>query len=288
MAIDDETKQHVALKTPSTECKDNKQYLESFLMEDWIAKRINNPYVLKAYQPKRPLSYLYTVTEYIDGCTLTQWMQDNPHPPLNTVRNIVKQIGSGLQAFHRKEMIHQDLRPNNIMIDATGTVKIIDFGATQVAGINDIKPFNSGIVGTLQYSAPEYFLHQPIAPRADIFSLGVITFQMLSNQLPYGTTIAKATTETAQRKLTATPLNQWRSDIPLWVTDAIEKAITVNARKRYQTTYEFLFDLSHPNRAFVNKQKPPLIERKPVRFWQGVSSVLLLTVIVLLNALVGR
>ena len=115
-------------------------------------------------------------------------MIDNPKPDLETVRGIVEQIAKGLQAFHRMEMLHQDLRPDNIMIDKTGTVKIIDFGSTRVAGVVEAAPpgGRDDILGTAQYTAPEYFLGENGTSRSDLFSLGVITYQMLTGRLPYG------------------------------------------------------------------------------------------------------
>ncbi|HXH86174.1 MAG TPA: protein kinase family protein, partial [Nitrospira sp.] len=107
------------------------------MMEEWVARRINSAHVLSHRTQSRRRNYLYVVTEFIEGQTLTQWMIDNPKPGLETVRDIIEQIASGLQAFHRMEMLHQDLRPDNIMIDATGTAKIIDFGSTRIAGIAD-------------------------------------------------------------------------------------------------------------------------------------------------------
>ena len=80
------------------------------------------------------------MTEFIEGQTLKQWMIDNPKPDLETVRGIVEQIAKGLRAFHRKEMLHQDLRPDNIMIDKTGTAKIIDFGSTKITGVAEAAP----------------------------------------------------------------------------------------------------------------------------------------------------
>ena len=100
-----------------------------------MARRVNSAHVLKPRIQSRPQNYLYVVTEFVDGQTLTQWMIDNPRPDLETVRGIVEQIAKGLQAFHRLEMLHQDLRPDNIMIDRTGTAKIIDFGSVRIAGI---------------------------------------------------------------------------------------------------------------------------------------------------------
>ena len=129
-------------------------------------------------------------------------MIDNPKPDLETVRGIVEQIASGLRAFHRKEMLHQDLRPDNIMIDKTGTVKIIDFGSTKVAGVVEAAPsrHRDDILGTVQYTAPEYFLGEGGSPRSDLFSLGVITYQMLTGTLPYGSQIAKARTQVAVQR----------------------------------------------------------------------------------------
>ena len=138
LATDEETNATVVIKTPSIDLQGDPAYLERFLMEEWIARRINSAHVLKPCPQTRKRNYFYIVTEFIDGQTLTQWMIDNPKPELETVRGIIEQIAKGLQAFHRMEMLHQDLRPENIMIDSTGTVKIIDFGSTRVAGVMEI------------------------------------------------------------------------------------------------------------------------------------------------------
>src|SRR5690606_22261785 len=100
-----------------------------FLLEEWIARRLNSAHVLKPCTQIRKRNFFYIATEYIEGKTLTQWMIDNPAPKLEVVRDIIEQISKGLRAFHRLEMLHQDLRPANIMVDNTGTVKIIDFGS---------------------------------------------------------------------------------------------------------------------------------------------------------------
>ena len=108
------------------------------------------------------------------------------------MRGIVEQIARGLRAFHRMEMLHQDLRPENVMIDKTGTVKIIDFGAVRVAGVAETeRPADRDrIKGTAQYTAPEYFLGEGGTPQSDLFSLGVIAYQMLTGRLPYGARMA--------------------------------------------------------------------------------------------------
>ena len=131
LAVDSADGAMVAVKIPSIDLRGDPAYLQRFMMEEWVARRINSAHVLKPRIQSRRQNYLYVVTEFVDGQTLTQWMIDNPNPDLETVRGIVEQIAKGLQAFHRLEMLHQDLRPDNIMIDRTGTAKIIDFGSVQ-------------------------------------------------------------------------------------------------------------------------------------------------------------
>jgi len=227
------------------------------------------------------VNFIYVVTEYIEGQTLAQWMIDNPKPDLPAVRGIIEQIAKGLQAFHRLEMVHQDLKPDNIMLDGTGTVKILDFGATRVAGIMEIAtPIEQiNLLGSAAYAAPEYFLGENGSSRSDVFSLGVIAYQMLSGRLPYGADVARARTKAAQKKLAyKTVLNEER-EIPAWVDDAIRKAVEPDPFERYEELSEFVYDLHHPNNAFLNKTRPPLIERNPVIFWKSISLVLLLALV---------
>src|SRR4030065_761624 len=99
--------------------------------EEGAGRRINSPHVLRVLEPTRRRQFLYYVTEYVEGQTLRQWMNDYPLAALPDVRNIVEQLARGLRAFQRMEMIHQDLKPENILIDKHGTVKIIDFGSTR-------------------------------------------------------------------------------------------------------------------------------------------------------------
>lgn len=286
LAVDEASGERVVVKIPAVDMHGNAAALERFMLEEWIARRINSAHVLKPCHQIRPRNYLYVVTEYIEGQTLAQWMIDNPKPDLASVRAIVGQIAKGLQAFHRLEMVHQDLKPDNIMIDTTGTVKIIDFGATRVAGLEEIdSPITQiNLLGTEQYAAPEYFLGESGSPRADLFSLGVIVYQMLSGKLPYGAAVPRTRTRAAQKKLAyASVLNDER-EIPAWVDDAIQKAVAVDPLERYEEISEFVYDLHHPNQAFLSRTRPPLIERHPVMFWKTVSFVLLLAVIMLAGA----
>jgi serine/threonine protein phosphatase PrpC len=278
----------VVIKTLATELQADAASVDRFLLEDWIARRINNAHVVRPVDSTRPRTAIYTVTEYIDGITLAQWMRDHPKPTLETVRGIIEQIADGLNAFHRLEMLHQDLRPANVMIDRSGTVKIIDFGATRVAGV--VESFTASterhhLVGTAQYAAPEYFLGEAGTTRSDQYSLAVIAYQMLSGRLPYGAEVPKAKSRAAQRRLTYRSVLDDDREIPRWFDEVLHRATAVDPAKRYDELSEFVHELRHPSQAYLSRMRPPLLERNPVAFWRGLSVLLMVLVVYLLYRL---
>ncbi|GGY18659.1 protein kinase [Massilia dura] len=285
LALDLATGESVAIKTPSIDLRDDPVYLERFLMEEWIARRIVSPHVIEPVVTERKRSYVYLVTEYIEGVTLAQWLRDRGKPDLDAVRDIVSQVSKGLRAFHRLEMLHQDIRPENVLVDRTGTARIIDFGSASVAGVMEMTPFSPGgggatLAGAALYAAPEYFLGEPGTVRSDVFSLGLLAYHMLTGQLPYDVRIPQAKNRAAQRKLVYTPARGHDPSIPAWVDAAIEKAVSIDPHRRHEDVSEFVFDLHRPNHAFLARTRPPLIERNPVAFWKGMSFVLLLALVV--------
>jgi serine/threonine protein phosphatase PrpC len=284
LAVDDQSSEQIILKTPSVDLRDDTAYLESFLMEEWVARRVDNVHLLKPCTQTRKRNYLYITTEFIEGQTLNQWMIDNPSPDIEDVRNIVEQLARGVQAMHRQEMLHQDLRPNNIMVDKAGTVKIIDFGSVRVAGVAEIASVNEQqhIRGTMQFTAPEYFVGEPGTNQSDIFSLGVIAYQMLSGRLPYGTSVARASNKAAQRKLVYQSVLDDERTIPAWIDSAIRKAVHPDPLNRYGELSEFLYDLRHPNPILTRKGQAPLLERNPILFWKGLSFALFVVIIIVL------
>jgi serine/threonine protein phosphatase PrpC len=283
LAVDSADDALVALKIPSIDLRGDAAYLKRFMLEEWVARRLNSAHVLKPRRQSRKPNYLYVAMEFIEGQTLAQWMIDNPKPDLATVRGIVEQIARGLQAFHRMEMLHQDIRPANIMIDKTGTVKIIDFGSTRIKGVVEASPsISDDILGTVQYTAPEYFVGESGTPASDIFSLGVIAYQMLTGRLPYGAEVAKVRTRSQQRKLKYVSALDDTSEIPAWIDEVLKKAVHPDPFKRYGELSEFVYELRNPNKAYLNPAPVPLIERNPLLFWKCLSVVLFGVILMLL------
>ena len=288
-ALDTKTQQQVILKTPSVLFEDDTHYIEHFLHEEWAGKRLNHPNVLKILDTDRTKSCIYYVTEFIDGQTLRQWIETTPKPYIREVRGIIKQVAKGLQAFHRMEMLHQDLKPENIMLNAAGQIKIIDFGSVKIAGISEINPIDKykddSILGTLNYSAPEYHLGRRGTIQADIYSLGVITYEMINRALPFGE-IPEKPNKTNLAKLRYRPSFNQNAMVPLWIDGALKKATMIDSQLRYEQLTEFTRDLSKPNPQFLTVDNHmPLLQKKPIVFWKSISALLLLSNFILMYLL---
>lgn len=281
LAKDTVSGQSVVLKTPSVNYEDDATYIEMFTREEWIGRLVTSPHVLSVIAPERPRRHLYHVTEYFEGRTLRQWMLDHPKPDIQVVRDIVEQIAKGLRAFHRKDVIHQDLKPENIMIDRHGLVKIIDFGSSRAASQADGgSPVPApSLVGTIDYTAPEYHLGEPGSNRSDIYALGVIAYEMLTGKLPYARGFATARDTKRRTYIDARTL---RDDIPLWVDAALAKAVAKLPSERTDALSALVEDLKRPNPSLLHERTRPLVERNPVAFWKGLSVTLTLAVVFLL------
>lgn len=279
LALDTETDTQVVLKTPSQNFRDDPEFLNGFLHEEWVGKRVNNTHLLKVLEP-RQRHFLYNISEYVAGRSLAQWMQDNGPASLDQTRDFARQLIDALRALHRLEMYHQDLKPDNVLVGTDGVLKLIDFGAVRIAGEAEI---DSDIdhdlpQGTLNYAAPECLRGEPSTKASDLFSLGVILYELLTGKLPYG----ESDTPRPKCKLNYVSARRHNPAVPVWVDAALEKAVSPLPQRRYPMLSELEQDLSHPNMALLQNHHEPLVKRYPVGFWQGVALVSVLANIVLL------
>lgn len=284
LAENTDTRKLAVLKVPSTGMRGDRAYLERFLIEDWVGRHVDNPHVVKPSITPNPRTAIYTATEYLEGQNLSQWMQAHPQPDLTIFRAYMKQIARGVQALHRQEMLHQDLKPDNVLVDQNEKLTIIDFGATRVPGLEEshagLPQIN--LLGAAQYAAPEYFLGESGSPRSDLFSLGVIAYQMLTGRLPYGDSIPKIRSSRDLQGLRYTPISRFNPTVPDWVDAAIQRAVHPHDSSRHTVVSEFIHELSQPNPAYLSRKPIPIIQRNPLRFWQVCSALLLILVMYLL------
>jgi len=164
-------------------------------------------------------------------------------------------------------------------------VKIIDFGSTKIAGIEEIAtPLDQqNILGTRNYSAPEYLQGYSGNNVSDIYSLGVITYEMLTGHLPYGD---NEMTPRRLRSVRYIPARLHSPDVPLWIDRTLEKAVSLACNLRYGVLSEFVHDLTNPNPAFLGAENEALLERNPLLVWKGASLLLLLVNLYLFYLLV--
>ena len=274
---DKDSKQQYCMKAPSVNYIDDPAYIERFTMETWIGSRLHNPHILKIVETNRKKSHLYYLMEVIEGITLEQWISEHPNPPIQEVLNIVEQVIKGLRAFHRKETLHQDLKPGNIMIDNNDQVKIIDFGSCFVKGIAEIAtPLQRDkILGTAAYSAPETVINGDSTAQSDIFAISVIIFEMLTGKQPFNGKLETCRTQKAYLKTKYIAAYEYNPLVPFWLDGAIKKGLRFDPNKRHADVSELLHELQHPNPKYKNNRKQTLIEKNPERFWQVISLLLL-------------
>lgn len=263
------------MKTPSVNYSDDPAYIERFYMEEWAGRRVSSDSVLRVHELQRQRNFLYFIMEYIEGKTLRQWIDENSYPNIDEVIEITHRIIKGLRAFQRMEMLHRDLKPENIMITSQGDIKIIDFGSVKIAGIQEIStPVERlELLGTKNYTAPEYLLGMEGGSKSDIYSLGIIVYEMLTGQLPYGDKLTRDLNWRTLNKIKYVSSIVHNPMIPLWLDGAIKKAVKTDIRTRYDSFSEFYYDLTHPNSNFMTTSGP-LVDRNPLLFWKLLATFL--------------
>lgn len=277
---DTESGLQAALKTPSVNFEDDPRYIHQFITEEWIGQRLRDPRIVRILEPPRARSFLYTLMEPIAGMSLRQWMDANPKPPVEQAQRIAAELAAALTALHRLEVLHRDLKPQNVMLCADGTIKLVDLGSVRVAALEEIvTPLDPNhLVGTLDYAAPEFYENQPGSEQSDLYALGTIVYEILTGELPYR---AHRPTRTAERRAHYVSALHDNPMVPAWLDGALQKAVACDPGERYEALSEFIYDLTHPNPKFIHRVPRPLIERNPVAFWRGTAAILLLINIVL-------
>ncbi|HEX7762046.1 MAG TPA: protein kinase, partial [Cellvibrio sp.] len=185
---------------------------------------------------------------------------------------LIEGLIRGIRAFHRKETLHQDLKPDNIVISAKGPV-IVDFGSCRVAGVQEIgAPFERDrVLGTLDYSAPEYRYQGKISAASDQFSLAVLLYEMLTGKLPYGSHYSKAMDLKSFQRLSYISAMKHNPLVPYWLDKALERALSIYPASRYEALSEWLQDLKRPNPEWLSPRAQPPMERHPDKVWKVLA-----------------
>lgn len=267
---DEKTQKTFVLKMPSRHFEDDREQLMRFALEDWVGQRMDHPHVVRGIVPPQARQCLYLLQECLDGEPLSAWSRKNPRPPVQTVVAFAEQAVKGLRALHRRETLHQDVKPDNLFLCSDGRLKLIDLGSVQVAGMADAHGTDDR-PGAAEYAAPEYALHQSRDTRADQFALAVTLYELLTGRHPWGDDYAKAQSPADFQRLRYTSACRHNPHVPLWLDAALKKALSLSAECRYEALGEFLGDLQRPNPRLVTRGVRPWLERDPAGFWRTLA-----------------
>ena len=269
----------VALKFPKPLVASVDSYRAAFVREAWVGARVTSPWLGHVIElpPGRQTS-LYTVMPLYQGELLETRLARRPALGLEEGRNIAIKLARAAAALHRAGIVHRDIKPDNVILETQGALKLIDLGVVRVPGMEDAPPEDTP--GTVAYMAPEMFDGEPGNEATDIYALGVTMFRAFTGEFPYGNPDATSRPQRERPKA----LSSLRPDLPPWLQDALGQAIAIDPAERFQDMMEFAVEMeAGPVRAPVTERRPlTLYERAPVRFWQGVAALLALALLFLL------
>lgn len=275
----DTQQQPLVIKTLGVDLQQDKNAVEQFQLEDWVSKRLKHDNLMQCYPHNTEKKYLFQCYEYLQGETLAQWLHRQEKPlKLDDILPILQQTALALNAMHRLEMLHQDIRPKNIMVlntESAMKIKLIDYGSTAVRGLVEINPKNANrALGTLAFMAPEYFIDHSPSVHSDQFSLAVMAYYLLTKQLPYGTDLARCNSLKQLKKVQYHSIRKYRPDLPIWLDKILGQALSIEPTHRFEALSELIHNLTHPSKELLNSKPPAIIERDPLRFWQMSCAVL--------------
>ena len=232
--------------------------------------------LLRYYPVPASTTYLYHLTEYIEGESLRDFIERNAPCDVWQTYDLLTKIGMAVRVMHRNYLLHQDIKPENVLLTKSGAVKLIDFGSASSSILKDsTRPPN----GDLHYAAPEYYTDAPKGVHSDLFSIAVIGYELLTGQLPFGSQDLMSLQHALV--MPAQPLRQ--QNVPPVSQQALMRALHPNTNARYQAIGEFLQDFNPDNRA--NSRDPePLIKRNPLLVWHGICFIQAIIIVLLLWA----
>jgi serine/threonine protein phosphatase PrpC len=270
-AIDEVEGGEVALKFPKPQVAAVDTYRAAFVREAWVGARVHSPWVGRTIElPPGRQNCLYTVMPLYQGELLETRLGRRPSLGLEEGRNIAIKLARAAAALHHAGIIHRDIKPDNVILESDGSLKLIDLGVVRVPGLEDFPP--ADIPGTRAYMAPEMLAGEAGNEATDIYALGVTMFRAFTGAYPYGNADAMS----PPRRSRPIPLATLRPDLPAWLQAVLARAIANDPAERFRDMTDFAVEMeTGPARAPVSTYtQQTFYQRHPVLFWQGVSALL--------------
>jgi len=255
----------VAIKTFKIDANDE-DAVKRFNREAKAVTSLSHPNIVSIYDVENEGEFYYLILEYVEGMTLKDYMIKNPRIPIETIVHIAKQIAAGLSHAHQNGIIHRDIKPQNILMDDNLTCKITDFGIARAYGDTTLTQTNQ-MLGTVYYLSPEQARGNVATAQSDIYSLGILIFEMITGQIPFkGESAVAIALKHLQEELP--DIDKYRDNVPQSVKNIVLQATMKNPNERYISSKELFEDLStvlNPERLHENKYTGFKIPTEPVQ-----------------------
>ncbi|WP_275289027.1 bifunctional protein-serine/threonine kinase/phosphatase [Halomonas elongata] len=271
----------MVMKAPSPELSTRNAYLEHFLLQQWVVERVHSPFVVKVMEPSRPRRFLYYLMAYVEGETLTAWARRHPQASLAQRLDIAIQMGKALQALHHRDLLHQQVHPDNVLIDRHGQVVLADFSACHLRDVDGHRRSRSLVrqVGLTAHSAPEYALDDEVGRRSDQYSLASTVYWLFTGELPYSLPTKDLLRHTDLEQMTYRSARTLNPEVSPALDDTLRRALAPQRALRFRRLSEFLHALRGPGSDTQGGMEDGGASREPALFWQGVAGILLLLLV---------
>jgi len=264
----------VALKFPHPRVASERQYHDAFIREAWIGARVRSPWVAEILEqaPGRQ-SRLYSVMPYYPGTTLEQYLRRNAGVGLEPGIDLALKLCKAVHALHRQQIVHRDIKPDNILLQDNGGLKLLDLGIARLPAWDEDQA--DPIPGTASYMAPELFQGERGSVASDLFALGVTLYRLFSGgTYPYGEIEPFSTPRFGKPK----PLTSRRPDLPVWLDAVLARALAADPGERFADAIELAFELesglAKGGGKRIASRPVSLYQRNPVLFWQLAALLL--------------
>ncbi len=290
-AEDTKLKRTVALKFLPPELTHISEVKERFMREAQAAAALDHPNICTVHEFDEAEEKTYISMAYIEGQSLKKKIESGPLE-LNEALRIATQVAEGLQEAHKKGVVHRDIKSANLMVDERDQAKIMDFGLARVAG-GTLLTKEGMAMGTIAYMSPEQARGEEVDHRTDIWSFGVVLYEMFSGQLPFKGEHDQGVVYSILNEKPK-PITDLRFEIPMSIGQVVSKAIEKNLDERYQQIDELLDDLKSisagivPEEIKVRLRKAKLLRRKRAILYAGLAGLIIIMAVIALTLFTGR
>lgn len=254
---------------------------QGLLLEEWFLRRVAGRHFPELHTASQRQHLYYVMREY-PGQSLAALLAEHGPLPMPQWLELARQLLQAVGVLHRRNLLHRDIKPDNLHLGSDGQLRLLDFGLAYCPGLSE-DPLHE-LPGTPSYIAPEAFDGQPPSPRQDLYAVGVTLYHLLTGHYPYGEV------EAFQRPRFGQPVNaaRYRPDLPEWLQHNLQQALAADPAHRFETAEHWLLLLERGDRQELPSRPRPLLEREPLKVWRTLALLsLLFNLILLLTLLKG-